>query len=135
VLTLDWKSWDSNGSFKYNFRFSNFEFSYSVYYLSLVLYGYWLYRRLNFKRHGIVMSCAVFVQLAAFFVIMAPSFVFAILPSFIVPQPFELVSIVSLLHELAGGLAFVFGIWLLLPGVSAQASLLVLAKEDPYALR
>jgi hypothetical protein len=79
--------------------------------LSLVIYGYWLYRRLNFKRHGIVTSVAVFVQLAAFFAIMAPSFLFAILPSFIVPQPFELVSIVSLLHELAGGIAFALGIW------------------------
>ena len=79
--------------------------------LSLILYGYLLYRRLKFRQHGVIMATAVFVQLAAVFAIMVPSFVLAVFPFYIVPHTLELVSIVSLFHEVTGGLALALGVW------------------------
>jgi hypothetical protein len=79
--------------------------------LSLVLYGYWLYRKLNLKRHGVMMAGAVFVQAAAVFGIMIPSFVYAVFPNFILANPLELASVVSLMHEVTGGAAFALGVW------------------------
>ena len=79
--------------------------------LSILIYGYLLYRRLKFRRHGIIMSCAVFVQVAGVFSIMVPSFVLAVFPNYIVTHTLELVSVVSLIHEVTGSLALALGIW------------------------
>jgi len=79
--------------------------------LSLLVYGYLLYRRFKFRKHGIIMATAVFVHLTAVFAIMVPSFVLAVFPYYIVPHTFELVSIVSIFHEVTGGLALAIGVW------------------------
>jgi hypothetical protein len=57
------------------------------------------------------MATAVFVHLTAVFAIMVPSFVLAVFPLYIVLRTFELVSIVSIFHEVTGGLALALGIW------------------------
>jgi hypothetical protein len=79
--------------------------------LSLLVNGYLLYRRFKFRKHGIIMATAVFVHLTAVFAIMVPSFVLAVFPLYIVLRTFELVSIVSIFHEVTGGLALALGIW------------------------
>jgi hypothetical protein len=79
--------------------------------LSLLIYGYRLNRRLKFRLHGVVMAYAVFAHLAGVFAIMVPAFALAVLPKFIVAHPFELTSIVSIIHEVTGGLALALGVW------------------------
>jgi hypothetical protein len=79
--------------------------------LSMIIYGFMLYRRLKFRQHGVVMAYAVFVQAAAVFALMVPSFVLAVVPFYIVPHTLELTSLVSLGHEVTGGLAFALGVW------------------------
>jgi hypothetical protein len=79
--------------------------------LALLIYGYMLYRRLKFRQHGVVMAAAVFVQVIAVFAIMVPSFVLAVFPLYIIPHTLEVTSLVSLSHEVTGGLAFVLGVW------------------------
>jgi hypothetical protein len=79
--------------------------------LSLLLYGYLLYRRFKFRKHGVIMAMAVFVHLTAVFAIMVPSFVLATFPFYIILHTFELVSVVSIFHEVTGGLALVLGVW------------------------
>jgi hypothetical protein len=79
--------------------------------LCLLAYGYLLYLRFKFRRHGIIMATAVFVHLTAVFAIMVPSFVLAVFPFYIVPHTFELVSMVSIFHEVTGGVALALGIW------------------------
>jgi uncharacterized membrane protein YozB (DUF420 family) len=79
--------------------------------LVLLLTGYWFLRRQMFRQHGIIMAAAVFVHLAAVFVIMFPSFVYAVFPEFIVVHPLELTSIVSIFHEVTGAIALGLGLW------------------------
>lgn len=80
--------------------------------LALVLYGYFLKRRQNFRRHGITMTSAVVLHTITIFVIMIPSFVLALVPEFIVPKPLELISIIALIHGITGILAISLGVWL-----------------------
>jgi hypothetical protein len=79
--------------------------------LFLLVYGYLLKRRLKFRQHGITMAAAVFVHLTAVFVIMVPSFVRVVFPEYIVALPFQLPSLVSLVHIVFGALALSLGIW------------------------
>ncbi len=79
--------------------------------LALVLYGYMLYRRLDLRRHGTIMALAVFLQLAAVAAIMAPSFIAAVAPEYIAVNPSGLISIISLAHEVTGGVAFALGLY------------------------
>ena len=79
--------------------------------LFLLLYGYLLKRRLEFRRHGITMTAAVILHLVIIFVIMIPSFVLAVVPNYILPKPLEIVSIVGLIHGIAGVLAASLGVW------------------------
>jgi len=79
--------------------------------LFLILYGYWFYRMLNFRKHGAMMASAVFLQLAVVLAIMIPSFVLAVFPDIIVVHPLELASVVSVIHEVTGGVALGLGIW------------------------
>jgi hypothetical protein len=79
--------------------------------LYLLAYGYLLYRRFKFRKHGVIMATAVFVHLTAVFAIMVPSFVLAVFPYYIVPHTFELTSIVSIFHEVIGGLSLALGVW------------------------
>jgi hypothetical protein len=43
--------------------------------LALLTYGYWLFRRLMFKRHGKIMAWAAVLHLIVIFAIMVPSLV------------------------------------------------------------
>lgn len=80
--------------------------------LFLLLYGYMLKRKLKFRRHGITMAVAVVLHLIMIFAIMIPSFVLAVFPDFIVPNVSGMISVVSLIHVVAGALAVSLGVWL-----------------------
>ncbi len=82
--------------------------------LGLLIYGYWLKRRLDFQHHGKIMSIALILHLIFVFAIMVPSFVLAIIPEYLLQNIFEPVSIISLVHVPLGILAFTFGLWLVL---------------------
>ncbi len=80
--------------------------------LFLLLYGYLLKRKLKFRLHGIAMFAAVVLHLAMVFAIMIPSFVLAIVPSFIVPNVYGLTSVVTLIMLVTGAVAVSLGVWL-----------------------
>jgi hypothetical protein len=80
--------------------------------LFLLAYGYMLKRKFRYLQHGFVMAAAVVVHLLMVFFLMIPSFVLAVVPDFIVISPFELTSIVGLIHAILGSLSIVLGIWL-----------------------
>ncbi len=80
--------------------------------LFLLLYGYLLKRQLKFRQHGIAMSAAVVLHLVVVFAIMIPSFVLAVFPDFIVPNVSGIISVVTLVHVVAGALAVSLGVWL-----------------------
>ena len=80
--------------------------------LFLLLYGYLLKRQRRFRQHGIAMFVAVVLHLAMVFAIMIPSFVLAIVPDFIVPNVYGIISVVTLVMVVAGALAVSLGIWL-----------------------
>jgi hypothetical protein len=82
--------------------------------LFLLIYGYWLNRKLMFPRHGYVMTAAVVLHLIMVFGIMIPAFIIGVIPTFIIPNIFELTSIVSLIHAFAGSTAISFGVWFVL---------------------
>ncbi len=47
--------------------------------LALLLYGYWLNKKLTLQRHGLVMAVAVILHLAVIFAVMIPSFFLAVI--------------------------------------------------------
>ena len=79
--------------------------------LGLLVYGYILKRRLKFRRHGFVMATAVILHISIILYIMLPSFIRAILPEFILPNPFSAISLLSILHEILGAPALALGLW------------------------
>jgi hypothetical protein len=80
--------------------------------LFLLIYGYLLKRRLKFRQHGLVMASAVILHLIMVLYIMIPSFVYAVVPDYIVAPPLELTSIVGLIHGILGSIALTLGVWL-----------------------
>ncbi len=80
--------------------------------LFLLLYGYSLKKKLKFRQHGMTMAVALVLHLIMIFVIMIPSFVISIVPSYIIPFPLELISIIGLLHGIAGISVMLLGGWL-----------------------
>lgn len=80
--------------------------------LFLLLYGYWLKRKLKFPQHGTVMSAALASHLALIFAIMVPAFTIAIVPTFVVPHVSGLTSLISLVHVPIGVAAVSLGVWL-----------------------
>ena len=80
--------------------------------LFLFLYGYSLKRKLRFRQHGIAMSAAVVLHLVVVFAIMIPSFVLAVIPGYVIPNFSGIISVVSLVHAVAGALAGSLGVWL-----------------------
>jgi hypothetical protein len=79
--------------------------------LFLLVYGYWLKRKLKFRQHGITMAAAVVLHLTMVFYIMIPSFVLAVIPNYFVPNPLSLVSVVGVIHGIIGTIALSFGVW------------------------
>ncbi len=80
--------------------------------LFLLTYGYVLKRKLRFRHHGIVMSTALILHLIMVVFIMIPSFVFAVIPEYIVPTPLTATSVVALIHGILGSVALLLGTWI-----------------------
>lgn len=80
--------------------------------LALLVYGYYLKRKLRFKSHGLAMAAATFLHLALIFAIMVPSFVLALIPVYVALEPLTLVSLVGLMHAITGTIAVILGVWL-----------------------
>ena len=80
--------------------------------LFLLLFGYLLKKKLKFHQHGMTMAVALVLHLIMIFAIMIPSFAIAVVPSYIIPFPLELISIIGLLHGIAGILVMLLGGWL-----------------------
>jgi hypothetical protein len=80
--------------------------------LFLLIYGYFLKRKLKFRQHGITMTVAFVLHLSMVFFIMIPSFVFAVVPEYIVPVPLAIESVVGLIHGILGTITILLGVWL-----------------------
>jgi uncharacterized membrane protein YozB (DUF420 family) len=80
--------------------------------LFLLLYGYLFKKKLKFRQHGMTMAVALVLHLIMIFAIMIPSFAISVVPSYIIPFPLELISIIGLLHGIAGILVMLLGGWL-----------------------
>jgi len=78
----------------------------------MLLYGYLLKRKQKFRQHGIVMASALIIHLIMIFYVMIPSFVYAVVPHYILVAPQEIVSIIGLIHGILGPIAVVLGIGL-----------------------
>jgi len=79
--------------------------------LALLIYGYMLYKRLVFQRHGKIMAWAVVLHLIAIFAIMIPSLVLAVIPEYIIRHSFGIASIITLIHAPLGITAVSLGAW------------------------
>jgi len=77
--------------------------------LFLLVYGYTLKRKLKFRSHGIVMASAVILHLTSILAIMIMSFAL-LLSEFIIPAPFDAISMMGLIHGVAGSIAFALGV-------------------------
>lgn len=80
--------------------------------LFLLLLGYSFKRKFKYRSHGFTMTGAVILHLISILSIMIPSFVLAVVPDFIIPQPLLLVSLVGLIHGVAGLVAIALGLYL-----------------------
>jgi len=80
--------------------------------LFMLMYGYSLKSKSKFWQHGRIMAVALILHLIMIFVIMIPSFVYALVPSYIIRFPLELISIVGLFHGIAGIVVMILGSWL-----------------------
>ncbi|XHH07528.1 MAG: hypothetical protein ACFCUE_08030 [Candidatus Bathyarchaeia archaeon] len=57
------------------------------------------------------MTSALLLHLLTVLTIMIPSFVIAVIPDLVIPNPTGLLSIVGLLHGITGLIAIAFGVW------------------------
>lgn len=80
--------------------------------LFMLLYGYSLKKKLKFRQHGMTMALALVLHLIMIFAIMIPSFAISVVPSYIIPFPLEIISIIGLLHGIAGIVVMLLGGWL-----------------------
>jgi uncharacterized membrane protein YozB (DUF420 family) len=80
-----------------------------IFVLFLLFYGYILKRKLKFRTHGLVMASAVILHLSTIFAIMIMSFRL-LFSYYIVPAPLDVISVIGLIHGIAGSIAFVLGV-------------------------
>lgn len=78
----------------------------------LLIVGYQFKRQLQYRKHGTVMTSAVIVHAISIFVVMIPSFSAVVSPTFLLPEPHQLVYGAGIIHAAAGVLAFLLGLWL-----------------------
>jgi uncharacterized membrane protein YozB (DUF420 family) len=78
----------------------------------LLVVGFYYKRRQKFRLHGTVMASAVALHLITVLAVMIPSFVLAIVPEYIVPEPLMLVSLAGLMHGVLGLITVGLGIYL-----------------------
>ncbi len=79
--------------------------------LVMLIYGYYLFKRLIFQRHGKIMAWAVVLHLTVIFAIMIPSLVLAVLPGYLIQNVYGIVSIITLIHLPLGITAVSLGAW------------------------
>lgn|GEM_PF-648055 len=80
--------------------------------LAMLIYGYYLKRKLRFRRHGLVMAYAAILHLGFVLGIMIPSFALVVVPHYIVATPLMLASMVGLIHGITGTATVVLAVWL-----------------------
>lgn len=80
--------------------------------LILLITGYMLKRRLQFRKHGIIMTTAVILHLSMVFSVMIPSLVLGVIPYYIVPFPLQIISVVTIIHGILGATTASLGVWL-----------------------
>ncbi len=78
----------------------------------LLIVGYQFKRQLQYRKHGAAMTSAVIVHAVSIFVVMIPSFSVVVSPTFLLPEPNQLVYGAGIIHAAAGVLAFLLGLWL-----------------------
>jgi uncharacterized membrane protein YozB (DUF420 family) len=78
----------------------------------LLIVGFYYKRKLKFRLHGTVMASAVALHLITILGVMIPSFVLAVVPDYIIPEPLLLVSLVGLIHGIFGIIAISLGVYL-----------------------
>jgi uncharacterized membrane protein YozB (DUF420 family) len=64
----------------------------------------------NFRRHGMVMLSAVVLHVILFLLVMGPSFLS--LEPFVISQPTDRLSALTLAHIIMGGISIILGLWL-----------------------
>ena len=79
--------------------------------LLLLVYGYWLKKKMKFRNHGILMALATVLHLVLVLYVMIPSFVMAEIPDYVVPTPLSITSVVGLIHGILGTTALSLGVW------------------------
>jgi hypothetical protein len=80
--------------------------------LFLLSYGYYLKKKLSYRKHGLTMASALILHLSTVFAIMIPSLVLAVIPQYIFKNPLGAVSIVGIIHGILGASALSLGIWI-----------------------
>ena len=80
--------------------------------LSLLLGGFELKRRKNFRLHGLVMLVALVAHITGILAIMVPSFVVALIP-ITLENPTSMIGLLAPVHAAAGTLVTVLGVWIM----------------------
>jgi hypothetical protein len=78
----------------------------------LLFVGFYYKRKQKFRLHGTVMASAVALHLITILAVMIPSFVIAVVPQYIIPEPLLLVSLAGLVHGVLGLAAIGLGVYL-----------------------
>ena len=78
--------------------------------LSIVIFGYILKRKMQFRNHGILMLVATVMQFISFLLIMGPAFV-SLAENGLIQRPIW-VSTVTIIHASLGGVVLAIGIWI-----------------------
>jgi uncharacterized membrane protein YozB (DUF420 family) len=82
--------------------------------LFLLIYGYTLKAKLEYAQHGKVMASAVIIHAVTIVLVMIPSLVIITSPNYVLPEPGTLFYTTSIVHVVAGAIAFALGIGLVL---------------------
>jgi uncharacterized membrane protein len=80
--------------------------------LALILGGFELKRRKNFRLHGLVMLVALAAHITGIIAIMLPSFVVALIP-ITLENPTSTIGLLSPVHVATGTIAAVLGVWIM----------------------
>jgi hypothetical protein len=80
--------------------------------LGLLALGFGYKRRLQYRKHGSIMSLAVAIHAFSIFLVMVPSFNVIINPAYVLPEPSRLIYVAGIVHAITGVAAFLLGLWL-----------------------